>query len=187
MVFFWFNISRLFISHTYIQNFLHFNSPFSPLALLPLYIYLPIVLHVIPCQIHINKNNVIYLQFFDNTYLALTLLSHLILIHMSWLQPRNGGLAITILMLRSNIVDLWVLKMMWLIVGFWDMYFILELKRKRNTQYQLLFYNIPPKFFFFFFFFFSLLQLNNYNIYIYIYIKFIIIAFYDDLISNKVL
>ena len=55
MVFFWFNISRLFISHTYIQNFLHFNSPFSPLALLPLYIYLPIVLHVIPCQIHKQK------------------------------------------------------------------------------------------------------------------------------------
>ena len=34
---------------------MHFNSPFSHLAILPLYIYPPIVLHVIPCQIHTNK------------------------------------------------------------------------------------------------------------------------------------
>ena len=37
------------------------------------------------------KNNVIYLQFFNDTYLVLTLLFHLILTHMSWLQPRKGG------------------------------------------------------------------------------------------------
>ena len=46
---FWFNVSRLFLFHIYTQNSLHFNSPFSPLALLLLYIYLPRALHVIPC------------------------------------------------------------------------------------------------------------------------------------------
>ena len=39
-----------------------------------------------------TKNDVIYLQFFDDSYLALTLLSHLILTRMSWLQPRKGSL-----------------------------------------------------------------------------------------------
>ena len=52
---FWFNILRLFIPYTYTQNSLHFNSSFSSLTLLPLYIYLHIVLHVISCQIHINQ------------------------------------------------------------------------------------------------------------------------------------
>ena len=53
--FIWFNVLRLFIPHTYTQNSLHFNSSFSPLALLPLYIYLPITLHNISCQIHRQK------------------------------------------------------------------------------------------------------------------------------------
>ena len=44
-----------FISHTYTQNSLHFNSLFSPFAFLPFYIYLPIALYVIPCQIHTNQ------------------------------------------------------------------------------------------------------------------------------------
>ena len=39
-----------------------------------------------------TKNDVIYLQYFDDTYLTLTLLFHLILTHMTWLQPRKGGL-----------------------------------------------------------------------------------------------
>ena len=39
-----------------------------------------------------TKNDVIDLQSFDDTYLALTLLFHLILIRMSWLQPRKRGL-----------------------------------------------------------------------------------------------
>ena len=39
-----------------------------------------------------TRNDVVYLQFFGNTYLALTLLFHLILPHLSWLQPRNEGL-----------------------------------------------------------------------------------------------
>ena len=71
---------------------MHLNSPFSPLALLLLYIYLLLALHGIPCQIQHTKNDFIYLQYFDNIYLALTLLSHLILTYMSWLQPMKGGM-----------------------------------------------------------------------------------------------
>ena len=71
---------------------LHFNSLFSPLALLPLYIYLPIAFMPSHVKYTQTKNNVIYLQSFDNIYLALTLLFHLILTRMSWLQPRKGGL-----------------------------------------------------------------------------------------------
>ena len=43
---------------------------------------------------HKPKNDVIYLQSFDDTYLALTLLFHQILTCMSWLQPRKGCLHI---------------------------------------------------------------------------------------------
>ena len=39
-----------------------------------------------------TKNDVIDLQSFDDTYLALTLLFHLILTHLSWLQLRKEGL-----------------------------------------------------------------------------------------------
>ena len=39
-----------------------------------------------------QKNDVIYLQSFDDTYLALTLLFHLILPCLSWLQLRKEGL-----------------------------------------------------------------------------------------------
>ena len=149
--FIWFNVSRLFIPHTYTQNSLHFNSPFSLLALLPLYTHTHIqakndVIYLRsfddvsfgscfktfhPSHIHTNslhfnspfsllallllythththththpqpfvpshvkytqtKNNVIYLQFFNDTYLALTLLFHLILTGMSWQQSRKG-------------------------------------------------------------------------------------------------
>ena len=64
-----------------------------------------------------TKYNVIYLQSFDKTYLTLTLQSRLILTHMSWLQPRKwvcilyilSNKAITILMLRLDVVDLWIL------------------------------------------------------------------------------
>ena len=39
-----------------------------------------------------TKNDVIYLQSFDDTYLVLTLLFHLILTRMSWLQLRKETL-----------------------------------------------------------------------------------------------
>ena len=70
---------------------LHFNSLFSPHALLPfIYTYpQPSCHHMSNTQ---TKNNVIYLQSFNDKYLTLTLLSRLILTHMSWLQPRKGGL-----------------------------------------------------------------------------------------------
>ena len=39
-----------------------------------------------------TKNDVIYLQYFDETYLVRTLLFHLILTRINWLQPKKGGL-----------------------------------------------------------------------------------------------
>ena len=39
-----------------------------------------------------TKNDVIYLQSFNDTYLSLTLLFHLILTRISWLQLRKDGL-----------------------------------------------------------------------------------------------
>jgi len=39
-----------------------------------------------------TKNDVIYVQSFNDTYLALTLLFHLILTRISCLQPRKWGL-----------------------------------------------------------------------------------------------
>ena len=39
-----------------------------------------------------TKNNVIFLQSFFDTFLALTLLFHLILTRISWLEPRKGSL-----------------------------------------------------------------------------------------------
>ena len=64
----------------------------KPFALLLCYIYQFISLHTITCQIQQTKNDVIYLQSFKGTYLVLTLLSHPIPIHMSWLQQRKGDL-----------------------------------------------------------------------------------------------
>ena len=43
-----------------------------------------------------TKNDAIYFQSFDDIYLALTLLFHLILTRMSWLQPRKGDLYFTL-------------------------------------------------------------------------------------------
>ena len=52
--------------------------------------HLLIALHAIICQIHIDQKRChLYLQSFDDTYLALTFLFHLILTCMSWLQPRK--------------------------------------------------------------------------------------------------
>ena len=63
-----------------------------------------------------TKNDVIYLQSFDDIYLALTLLFHLILtIWVGYNQGRGACIlywvimAIMILMLRLDVVDFWVL------------------------------------------------------------------------------
>ena len=39
-----------------------------------------------------TKNDVIYFQYFDDTYLAQTLLFYIILTRMSWVQPKEGAL-----------------------------------------------------------------------------------------------
>ena len=57
----YYNVSRLFISHTYTENSLHFNSPFSFLTLLPLYIYIYIYkinipTHSLLCHPMLNTN-----------------------------------------------------------------------------------------------------------------------------------
>ena len=138
MIFFffiWFNVSNLFILKKQIfsifyglmfQDFSSLTHIYKILCislihhfhLLPFYftIYRPIVFHTIIRQIYTTKNNVIYLQSFDNTYLAPTLFSNLIVTHMSYLQLSKSTCilywvttAITILMLRLDIVDLWVL------------------------------------------------------------------------------
>ena len=44
------------------------------------------------CQVQETKNDFIYLQSFGDTYVALKLLSHLILTCMSWLQPREADM-----------------------------------------------------------------------------------------------
>ena len=78
-----------FSSLSHIKNSLHFYLPFS---LLLLYIHMPTTtLHAISSQIHSDKNNVIYLQPFKDTYITLALWYHLILTCVSRLWPRKGG------------------------------------------------------------------------------------------------
>ena len=111
-----FSKKKDYFSLTYIHEILcisihHFHLHFYSFIYIYIYIstYSPSC-HLISQQI---KNDFIYLQSFDDTYLALSFLSHLILTCMSWLQPRKEACIlywvttiITILMLRSNVVDL---------------------------------------------------------------------------------
>ena len=137
-----------FLSLTHTQNSLLFNSPFSPLTLLPLYIYLPIALHVIPCQIYIDQKRIIYLS----------LLFHIILTRMSCLQPKNGDLRFILSDNSNDDFDIKVER-----CGFegfinnvidhecLECVFCFRVKEKEKIILcQLLFYNIPPKFFSFF-------------------------------------
>ena len=103
----WFNVSRLFILHTYTQNSLHFNSPFSPLALLPLYILYTHNLHAIPCNLpsifqrHLPSFNIVVSSNPNLHELAITKKG----------RPAFYSVTMTImiLMLRLDVVDLWVL------------------------------------------------------------------------------
>ena len=98
--FIWFNVSRIFIPHTYTQNSLHFNSLFSLFALLPLYIYIYIYIYiylhatyyVIPYQIHTDKKRCHLPSIFQRHLSNSNIVSHFILTCMSWLQLRKGGL-----------------------------------------------------------------------------------------------
>ena len=112
-----------------------------------------------------TKNNVIYLQSFNNTCLALTLLFHLILTCMSWLQPKKGGLHF-ILSDKGN-YDFDVKVEYCRFVGFInDMVdygclgcvFCFRIKEKKKYTLYIKFYSIIFLQRFFFFFFFSLLQ-----------------------------
>ena len=78
---------------------LHLNSPFSPLALLPLYMYLLIAFHVISYQIYTDQKRYNLLSLFRQQLPNSNIVSHLILTCMSWLQPRKGGLH---LILKNN-------------------------------------------------------------------------------------
>ena len=85
------------------------------------------------------RNNVIYLQSFDDTYLALTFLSHQILTSMSWLQSRKGGLQFILSDNSNYVFDIKVghCKFVGFVndVGVWNVYFVLELGRKRKTDF----------------------------------------------------
>ena len=126
--FIWFNVSRLFLplpssvkkktispSHIYTKFFAFQFTIFTYCIFTLLYIYIYISTYSPSCHLISQqiKNDFIYLQSFDDTYLAFSFLSHLILTCMSWLQPRKEACIlywvttiITILMLRSNVVDL---------------------------------------------------------------------------------
>ena len=102
-------------------------------------------------------------------HLALTSLSHLILTHTSWLQPRRGvcilywvtTTAITILMLINvkccrfvgfvkDVIDF----------GFLRCVFYFRIKEKEKTHFILNFIQN------YYYFYFSFLELNNYNKYV---------------------
>ena len=108
---------RLFLPHIYTKFFAFQFTIFTSCIFTLLYIYIYIYISTYSLSCHLIsqqiKNDFIYLQSFDDTYLAFSFLSHLILTCMSWLQPRKEACIlywvttiITILMLRSNVVDL---------------------------------------------------------------------------------
>ena len=167
----WFNISRFSIPHTHTQNSLLFNLPFSPLTLLPLYIYLPIALHVIPCQIYIDQKRVIYLS----------LLFHIILTRMSCLQPKNGDLRFILSDNSNDNFDIKVER-----CGFegfinnvidrecLECVFCFGVKKKEKIIFYVNFYSIIFLQSFFFFFF---SHYFNSIIIMHMYVQFIIVVF----------
>ena len=163
---------RLFIHHAYTQNFLHFNSSFSPLALTPLHTHththtpLHIVLRVIPYQIYTDQKRYNLLSIFRQQLPNSNIVSYLILTCMSWLQPKKG-----VLHLISNNNNNYDLGVKVRCCGFVDFvndvtdyeclecvfYFRIK-EREKRILYQFSFYNIPPKLFFFFFFLITLIK-----------------------------
>ena len=105
------------------------------------------------------KNNVIYLQFFGDTYLALTLLFHLILTRLSWLQLRKEGLHLLLSDNGDYDFDIKVGRCEFM--GFvndvidcgclWYV-FCFRIKEKENDTFYINFYSITfiQSFFFFF-------------------------------------
>ena len=118
-----------------------------------------------------TKNDVIYLQSFDDAYLALTLLSHLIQTHMSWLQPRNGGLHFILNNNDNYNSDVKVGRCEFMSFvndvidcGCLGYVFYFKIKEKEKDIFYINFYFIIflQNFYLFIYFYFSLLQLDNY-------------------------
>ena len=116
-----------------------------------------------------TKNDVIYLQSFDDTYLVLTLLFHLIVTCMSWLQLKKETLHF-ILGVNGN-YDFHIKVGLCKFVGFVNdvincgclgYVFCFRIKEKEKDTFYIKFNSII----FLQNFFFSFLQLNNYNEYI---------------------
>ena len=86
--FFWFNVSRLFISLSHTQNSFHFHSPFSLYS----FIYTCPQPFMPP---HLKwshtKNNITYLQPINNTYITPALSNHLILTCISRMWSKKGA------------------------------------------------------------------------------------------------
>ena len=152
---FWFNILRLFIPHTYIQNSLHFNSPFSPLA----------------CQIHKDKKRCHLPSIFRRHIPSFNIVVSSNPNHMSWLQPRKGGLHFILSDNGNYDFDVKVRRCEFLgfvndvlDCGCLGCVFCFKIKKKKNDTFYINFYSIILVQSFFFFF--SLLQLNSYNGYV---------------------
>ena len=143
-----------------------------------------------------TKNDVIYLQSFDDTYLVLTLLFHLILPCLSWLQLRKEGFHFLHFILSDNgDYDFDVKVGCCEFVGFiYDVInhgclrcvFCFRIKDKEKDTFYINFYSIiflqSCCFCFVFFFHYF-----NWIIIIDMCMQFIIFAFNDQFITNKFL
>ena len=137
-----------------------------------------------------TKNDVIYVQSFDNTYFALTLLFHLILTCMSWLQPRKGDLHFILSDNDNYDFDIKVGRYGFVSFindvidrGCLGYVFCFRIKEKEKVTFYINFYSIIFLHSFFFFSF-IVLQFNNYIGYICVIYN---CCFYDKLITNKIL
>ena len=116
-----------------------------------------------------TKNDVIYLQFFNDTYLVLILLFYLILTCMNWLQPRKRGMHFILSDNGNYDLDIKIGH-----YGFMD--FIIDVidfgcleyiicfrikeKKKKTHSISNFILQCSSKVFYFYF---SILQLTNYN------------------------
>ena len=183
-----------FIPHTYTQNSLHFNSPFQPLHFYPFIYILPIALHAIHIKYTQTKNDVIYLQSFDDTYLALTYIVVLSNPNLHELATtKEGRLVFYIKWQWHYDFDVKVGR-----CGFVDFVndvidcgcltciFCFRINEIEKDTFYINFYSII----FLqscFVFFFLISCCFNWIIVIDMCVQFIIVAFYDELITNKVL
>ena len=136
-----------------------------------------------------NKNEFIYLQYFDDIYLALSFLSHLILTRIRWLQPRKGGMHFILSDNGNYDFDVKVKRCRF--VGFvkdvidcgcLGCVFCFRIKEKEGDTFYINFYSTI--------FLQSCFFISHYLNWIIIMdmcVKFIIVSSYDELITNKIL